>query len=409
MVRFRTGALALIMVLAAVALAACGSSSGGASSTASASGGAAGTSSSSAPSFLTSADAQLKNYYAGTDRSLPTSAPKPKANMKVWVIACSMAAEGCANPANGAAAAGRKLGWQMTVQDGKLDPNVYNQLIRQAIAAKVNGIVLAVVDCPPVSSAITQATQAGIKVVGTVSLDCDNEYTKGKPEFSAQVSYCPQPTSDEAKLEGCYDNFLRTQYAGNMADYTIAKTGGRADVIVMQEDDTLEPRIVGDAYQHEMAACKTCTVHVIPFTGQDLVNGALQAKAAAAIARYPDATAIMVPYDAAGLLGVTAAVKTAAAQGHKLLMIGAEGLTGAIQQIKSGQGQDFATGAPSTWWGWAGVDALNRAFDGTPQVDEGIGVQAIDKTHNLPVATSYYNGNQKSHWEQDYLKIWGVK
>lgn len=359
-------------------------------------------------SDLATANANLAKYYKGTDRPLPTSAPKPPPGKKIWVIACSTAAEGCSTPANAAADAGRKLGWTMTVQDGKLDPNVYNQLIRGAIAAKVDGLVLESVDCGPVAAAIKQATDAGIKVVGSVASDCNQKYVGGQAEFTAQVSYCAQPTSDEAKLESCYESFLNNEYAGNMANYTIAQLNGKANVIVMQEDDTLQARIVGTAYQSALAQCSGCKVHVIPFTGQDLIDGNLQAKAAAALQKFPNADTVMIPYDAAGLLGVSAAVKTAQAQGRALQMIGAEGLSGAIAQIKSGQGQTFATGAPIQWWGWSAIDAMIRAFAGQPQVDEGIGVQAINKDHNLPTATPYYNGNQNTDWKANYLKIWGV-
>jgi len=384
-------------------LSACSSSANGGASTDSAN-----TTQASGQRDVATANANLAKYYKGTDRPLPTSAPKPPAGKKIWVIACSTAAEGCSTPANAAADAGRKLGWTMTVQDGKLDPNVYNQLIRGAIAAKIDGIVLESVDCGPVAAAIKQATDAGIKVVGSVALDCDQKFVGGQPEFTAQVSYCAQPTSDEAKLEGCYENFLNGEVAGNMADYTIAKFNGKANVIVMQEDDTLQARIIGTAYQSALKQCSGCEVHVIPFTGQDLINGNLQAKAAAALQKFPTANTVMIPYDAAGLLGVSAAVKTAQAQGRDLQMIGQEGLSGAMAQIKSGQGQTFAAGAPIQWWGWAAIDAMIRASAGEPQADEGIGVQAIDKDHNLPTQTPFYNGNQNTEWQANYLKIWGV-
>ena len=129
--------------------------------------GAGGSASGGDDSYLATAKADMAKYFKGTDRALPSSAPKPATGKKVWVIACSMAAEGCANPANAAAEAGRALGWTMTVQDGKLDPNTYNQLIRAAIAAKVDGIILAVVDCGPIAAAIRKATADGIKVIGT--------------------------------------------------------------------------------------------------------------------------------------------------------------------------------------------------------------------------------------------------
>jgi ribose transport system substrate-binding protein len=359
--------------------------------------------------YVAQAKHNMEAFFAGTDRALPNAAPKPAAGKKVWVIACAMAGEGCANPANAAAFAGRKLGWDMTVQDGRLDPNVYNSLIRTAITAKVDAIILIAVDCGPAQNTLAQAVAAGIKIIGVYSLDCSQKYFGGKPQFTAQVSYCAKPTSDEATLEACYERFLNEQYTQNMADYTITKLNGKAEAIVMQEDDSVIARIVGEANQAWLAKCPGCIVHVVPFTGLDLLNGRIQSIAAAALTRYLNANAVIIPYDAAGFLGVSGAVKGLQASGRNLELIGVEGLSGAISQIKSGSGQTFATGSPASWLGWAGVDALVRVFAGEPQVDEGIGVAAIDKDHNLPTSTPDYNGNARSDWQANFLKIWGVQ
>ena len=152
--------------------------------------------------YVAQAKHNMEAFFAGTDRALPNAAPKPVAGKKVWVIACAMAGEGCANPANAAAFAGRKLGWDMTVQDGRLDPNVYNSLIRTAITAKVDAIILIAVDCGPAQGTLAQAVTAGIKIIGVYSLDCSQKYFGGKPQFTAQVSYCANPTSDEVHAGG---------------------------------------------------------------------------------------------------------------------------------------------------------------------------------------------------------------
>jgi hypothetical protein len=49
-------------------------------------------------------------------------------------------------------------------------------------------------------------------------------------------------------------------------------------------------------------------------------------------------------------------------------------------------------------------------LDNKPQVDEGLGNGGIDKAHNLPSATPFYDGNAKSlDYRTVYLKLWGVK
>jgi ribose transport system substrate-binding protein len=101
-------------------------------------------------------------------------------------------------------------------------------------------------------------------------------------------------------------------------------------------------------------------------------------------------------------------VAAAKASGRKLLLTGGEGLAPNVALIRK-RTQDYAAGVPSAWVGWAAIDGVNRMFAGKPQVDEGIGNQAIDTTNNLPTKTPYYDGNAKSQdYQSVYRKIWGV-
>src|SRR5919108_492939 len=89
---------------------------------------------------------------------------------------------------------------------------------------------------------------------------------------------------------------------------------------------------------------------------------------------------------------VPAAVAAAKASGRKVILTGGEGLAPNIALIKKGV-QDFAAGVPTGWVGWASIDGVSRMLDGQPQVDEGLGNGAVDRTHNLPTKTPYYDGN----------------
>jgi hypothetical protein len=53
------------------------------------------------------------------------------------------------------------------------------------------------------------------------------------------------------------------------------------------------------------------------------------------------------------------------------------------------------------------VDDLNRLFSGQSAAqlpDTGIGLQLVDKTHNLPSSGAYV---PPVNFEADYLKVWG--
>jgi ribose transport system substrate-binding protein len=384
----------VLVVAAGIAFAGCGGGDSENSTIASA--GAASTGASSG--VVAAAKAEVARQLAGTDRQLPTDGPKAVPGKKVWVIPCSAAAAGCQGPAQAVVAAGKALGWKMTLVDGKLDPNVYNAQIRAAIAARADAIVLVVVDCSLTQASLQAAHAAGVKLYGAYSLDCDEAGGMGKALFDAQVSYGGG---------GAYEQYVQS-YGRSAADYIIAKTDGKAKVIMMRENDTAVVRITNDAFEREIKRCSDCQLITVNFSGQDLIGGKLESKATTALTQHPDANALMAPYDASILLGIGPAVATAKAQGRKIILTGIEGLAPNIALIKKGT-QDMAAGVPNQWIGWAAADGLNRLFTGEPQVDAGIGTQTIDATHPVPTDTPYYDGNKKSaDYRANYERIWGV-
>jgi ribose transport system substrate-binding protein len=347
--------------------------------------------------MVAEARAAVERDYVGTDRPLPKTGPKAVKGKSVWVMPCSAAAAGCEGPAQAAVQAGTALGWKMTLVDGKLDPNVYNSQIRAAIAAKADAIILIAVDCSLTEASLQAAHRAGVKVYGVYSLDCNQAGGTGKPLFDAQISF-----GNES-----YPGYINS-YGKAIADYVIAKTDGKAKVIMMREDDTAVVRLANDSFENELKKCTSCVLTTVNFSGQDLVGGQLQTKTTAALTQHPEANVVMAPYDASILLGIGPAVAQAKAQGHKLILTGVEGLAANIALIKSGT-QDMISGMPSQWIGWAGADGLNRLFAGDPQADAGIGIQIIDATHPVPTKTPFYDGNAKSAgYRANYTRIWGV-
>jgi ribose transport system substrate-binding protein len=389
-----TRGLPLAVVAAAVAFAGCGSGSDSDSGTTA---GARTTTSASGGGVVAEAKAALERQYAGTDRALPTSGPKAVRGKKVWVIPCSAAAAGCQGPAQAVVAAGKVLGWKMTLVDGKLDPNVYNAQIRAAIAARADAIVLVVIDCSLTQASLQAAHAAGVKLYGAYSLDCNEAGGTGKPLFDAQVNYGT----------GTYQEYVAS-YGRLAADYVIAKTDGKAKVVMMRENDTAVVRLTNDAFEREIKRCAGCQLITVNFSGQDLIGGKLEAKTTTALTQHPDASAVMAPYDASILLGIGPAVAAAKAQGRKIILTGIEGLAPNIELIKKGT-QDMIAGVPNQWIGWAAADGLNRLLAGEPQVDAGIGTEVVDATHPVPTKTPYYDGNAKSaDYRTNYERIWGV-
>jgi ribose transport system substrate-binding protein len=386
----RAAVVAMPLLIGLFTLSACGSDSG--SSQAARSNDQTSTSS----GIVAQAGADLAAGYAGTDRLLPSTGPTPQKGKKVVVVACGLAAEGCATGAKAMQEAGGLIGWDMSIVDGKFDPSKFTSAVRQAIAEKADGIILAGVDCAPVKSAVAEARAAGIAVLGVASLDCDDpSQGGGTPEFSGVLGFGKYTLA----------SWSRDVVGKAIADYIIAKTDGHAMVIEMHEDDVAGLRYLAQGFEARMNECSTCTVWRVAFSGADLANGNLQSKAAAALVAHPDANAVVSPYDAAVLAGIGPAVQ---ATGRHIILTGNEGLTPSIAEIRAGGPLTMVPGTPLRWVGWAAVDEMNRLLDHMPLVDEGLGLQLVDQEHPLPARYTFYDGNPKTDYVSAYKRLWGL-
>jgi ribose transport system substrate-binding protein len=362
------------------------------------------TSSSTGGDPVAAAKARLDGWYTGTDRALPTSAPKPQSGKNVWVIPCAAAAEGCAIPASAIKDAGGKVGWKVTVFDGGFDPTVQSNGIRSAIADHADAIVLIAVDCPNVSTAVQAAKDAGIKLYSDFSLDCNEGGTGGPKQFDGWAAFSPDMPQ--------YSAYLHDVRARVATDWAIAKAGANANVLLVDQSDLVNSHIETAAFKEWFSnECPSCNVSTVEFTGPDLLSGNLRNIVAAALSKDPSVQVVVAPYDASITLGIGPAVTQT---GRNLLVLGYEGLSANMAEIKKGGPTNLSTGFPSQWVGWQTVDQLNRLFNNQPLVDQGMGFQAVDKDHNVPAVTTFYDGNvdasgqPRQNYQTNFLKIWAV-
>lgn len=399
--------LVAVAVLSGVLTAGCGGGSNSSSTDSPVTGGEGSTrdvSQGSGSNVLATAEEALATNYEGTDGRLPSAPTKPPAKQKIWIIACGLVAEGCKVPAEGAAEAARELGWEANVVDGKVDPAVYNSLIRQAVGAGVDAIVLVSVDCSLTRASLEAAKAAGIKLVGVYALDCGEKYSGGEPLFDTEVVFAGGKSP--AEWEG-------GPLSRSMVEYAIARTEGHVKAILMRENDNATVRIINDGIEAALKDCGSeCEMTTVNFTTSDMVSGKLQSKTQTALTQNPEANVVFAGYDGASALGIAAGVE-ASGRSSEVLVLGGEGLAPNIAMIKEGRGQTFAAGVPARWLGWAAIDELIRNLNGEDPVDEGIGLQSIDSEHNIPSDTPYYDGNvgaggkPKQDYEANFLELWG--
>ena len=261
----KRAAVIVAVALCVPALAACGSDDSDDA------GGSGSGSASTAPAdqaFLEDAKATLERGYAGDYEDPPAEGPAAVKGKKVWYLSCGQAFEACVVQANAFKAAGDALGWDVTIQDGKADPTAAATVIRQAIAAQVDGIAVAYFDCPGIKSALLDAQRANMPAVGLGSLDCDNPIynSNDEPLFTAS----PKLLGSDNPAEW-YAKWARAR-----ANYTIATTEGKAKVISIWENSQAIQQANGDAFAEEMSKCSSCELERVAFSFAQVPNPATQ-------------------------------------------------------------------------------------------------------------------------------------
>jgi ribose transport system substrate-binding protein len=346
---------------------------------------------------IAAAKARLAELVKGTARPVPTEGPKAVEGKSVWIVSCSQSIELCSDEVNEIDAAAKTIGWKTNVVNAEFDPTVAGDAIRQAVAAKADGIIVFGFDCPLISGPLQEAVSAGIQTLGVVSLDCDDPALpeKTKPLFTVDMEF-------DEKGEVYYSNFAKV-YGRDKAAIAIAATEGKAKVMLLDIPDLVTIVALTDGFEEGMKACKTCeVVTTVDLTTVDQVNGVVEGKVTTALARNPQVDTIFQSTDGLFLTGVQTAINNSG-RAKDLLVIGSEGFLANLDAIRSGAGQNIALAFDARWEGWASVDAMNRAFAGAEQVHGGQGYIYIDAKTNMPASGAWdssvdFRGGFKTLW-----------
>jgi ribose transport system substrate-binding protein len=343
-------------------------------------------------------DAKLQQGYKGILRQPDTSSRPAATGKKIVVISAGQSGISSSVPSNAAVEAAKALGWGVTLYDAKLNPANFEGLMRQAIASGANGIVADAMDCPLAKAPLQEAKAKGIKVVPIYAFDCNDPIFGGKdqPLFSSYINYGPIAQRD-------IDKFTE-QYGADQANAVIAATKGQAKIIFINDLEFTVLKYTGKGFKQQIATCPGCRiVGEVDFRAAEL-GPTLQQKIASALLQHPEANAVKIPYTAASLLGVAAAVAQSSHR-SQLYVMGGEGFQPELDLIRGNKGVDAVNIAPSDWTGWAAVDTLNSLFLGKQPVDSGLGWQLVDRTHNLPASGPFVPAID---FKAAYQKAWGV-
>ncbi|MEX3960539.1 sugar ABC transporter substrate-binding protein [Trinickia sp. EG282A] len=316
----------------------------------------------------------------------PSSSPKPLAGKRIAVVSCCEAADGAARASRAMVEAGKALGWQVNVLDGRGDPQEQNKALNSAIDAKYDGIVLEFVDTTTVSDGVARAVKAKIPLITLGTL-------KNTPDTIPDVSW------DYAR------------HGEALANYMIWKSNGNVNALILLNTDlyvTRNGQWVGTKnVLTDPKKCKNCkvTVKEWPMANIDTQPGSI---ATAALQANPK---INWGWCFDACMSRVSRALIASGLSSKMRGAGFDCNAESLQLIKDGQVEAVCAADPREWDAYAVIDNLNRLMRGQPTVNQGIPVRLFDKT-NISTLSDY----EMSHgWQGGYdfraayRKLWGVQ
>jgi ribose transport system substrate-binding protein len=275
----------------------------------------------------------------------------------------------------------------------------------QAMAKKVSAIVIAG-GLPPssVSSLVTNATAAGIKVIaghvpdpGDFTGDIAATYTKAEAGLTAIV---PAPYAAIGKL---------------LADGLVVQRPTPARIVIVTSSDILASAGLQSAVTNELTA--VCGADCPIVSTLDLPYATWQTKGVAASAQNllaAPVTAYIVLFDKVDALLAQGNhdARLASATSTQPRVIGYGGAPFAIQLGQDNNRVEGDVAESMNWLGWATMDQTLRVLTGTKTVDdENTGLRFVDDdawgAEGVgPEGWSFPPGDDG--WITGYTKLWGV-
>jgi ribose transport system substrate-binding protein len=326
--------------------------------------------------------------YAGpqTEWRGPTSSPKPDAGKKVVYL--SNDENNDASHAWGVAIkeAAAKIGWDVTIIDGKATPTGWISGMNQAIALKVDGIITSV-DAASIQDPMQSAAAAHIPVVGI------------------HAAALPGP---DAKL-GLFTNIQQDprEIGKAQADWVIADSDGKARVVVTSHNEFAIAETKSQAVVQRLKQCSGCTL--LEYSNSPIAEVAQRQPQLVTswVQKYGTPLYITAVADYTLDFQVPA-LRDAGVDPSAVKLIGADGQKSAYERIRSGQYQVVTVSEPVDMQAYQAVDELNRALHGQPpsgfvQTPYLVTPQNVDKEGGGKDAFIPSN-----NYKQHYLQIWGV-
>ncbi|MFT4010094.1 MAG: substrate-binding domain-containing protein [Nocardioidaceae bacterium] len=317
-----------------------------------------------------------------TEFTGPTEGPAAQKGKKIVFLACGFEAEGCNLPGKAAAAAGKALGWDVKVVDGKFDPRIYSRTIQQAIDDGADGVILDAVSASSVAGQVKAAREAGL-VVGS--------YDSFNPVSETGTSY-----DVNADLDG---------QGEAMAAYMIWKSDGAANAYILNAPEFQAPAQWIKKSKEVIEACDSCELLGFQdFTAGDAATRLPQLTVTAA-RQHPDMNVMIAAYDAAMLASIPSMDQAGLLDQVKVGTF--NGVSPALDLIRKGQ-LTASVGGAMEWGVWAAMDNMNRMLAGEEAVEQNVPIRLIT-AENIDTIEPGGPWTGDIDYTAAYKKIWNAK
>ena len=279
-----------------------------------------------------------------------------------------------------------KIGWKLTIIDGRGSPTSWLAGLNQGIVLKPDGIVM-FADAASLQEPLKVAAAQGIPVVGI--------HAAANPGVQPALNLFFNIQQDTVSIGQA------------QADWIIAHSKGKAKVVVLSHNEYAIAATKSGATRDRIKECTGCTL-------LEYVNS----PASEAAQRMPQLTTSWVQRFGIPLYATSVGdndwdfavpvLRSAGVKPDEVILVAADGNRSAYERIRNGQYQQVTVSEPIEMQAFQAIDELNRAFNKAPAsgyiqspylvTPENVNIEGGDKNAFFPS-----NG-----YRAQYFKLWGV-
>lgn len=319
----------------------------------------------------------------------PTQAFTPPTGKRILVLMCSSTGQGCVNEGNESKAAAESLGWTVELVDGKFDPTVWNQAVKQAAESGVDGIISISGDPNLMAEAMGIVQQKDIPFVLT------NQYPADGDIAGIDTYVGPDPAAG----------------GKDIADWIVADSGGKATVLLIDAPGyyNIEKRTAAIA-DTLRAGCASCVVENADMSAAT-VGTTLSPLVTSRMQQNPDIGYVVVPDDCCVSFANQGVQQAGRGATTKVVSVG--GFAEQLGALRSGGGPlaaDLAT--PNRYMGWVSVDSMARLMAGLPAEKYRKAPQRLWTTANIaeaPEDATKLGWNLDFDYKPTFQGLWGTR